>query len=255
MNVLTRIHLQPTREQEDLKGPVRRVIKKLSRTMDQLNYRKVDHNYFRHIQTFDSNGNLKEEVHYNPDGTESLRERYTYGENAQVTEKILCDTAGDPRAKWLFRFEQCEEEGLTCVVEEMRDEDGEFQGKELFFIDENGRKVKEFSYDASNEWVLESRFVYETVDGQLKMTWTTWNPQGEMMKKREYIYSLEGSIVEKRQLSESGELESKETFQYDENGLLLEEKFYQGETELYKYYYLYQFDNQNNWVERKTGIE
>jgi len=254
MNVLASINLQPTREQEELRGSVRRVVKKITRTMDQINYRKVDHNVFRQIQTFFPNGNLKEEVHYNPDGTESLRERYIYNDESHLTEKLSCNPAGDPRMKWLFHFQSSDEKNLNCIVEEMRNEDDVFQGKDLFYVDEKGRKIKEFSYDESNERVLESRFDYESQDHQTKMTWTTWNPQGELMTKRIYFYDNNGYLQEKQQLTMRDELESKEIYRYNDEGFLVEFCVYQDEIESYKYRYYYKVDSQSNWIERKTGI-
>ncbi|MGI6455292.1 MAG: hypothetical protein ACOX5R_06660 [bacterium] len=238
-----------SRETEELSGPVKETRIETIRASDEDSSRKAVTNKFRTIMRFDRHGLKTEELNYNPDGTLSNREVFSFDTHGRLIKKISTTETDIPRLIWTYTYSNNGRE-----ITEICKSGESLESREVIYLDDSGRKVEEFSYDRDEELVQISRYEYVLENGKQKMIWKALTPGEDLLKKRIYAYSDQKLIIQKEILTYSDELEAREIYEYDDNNNLIEAIYYQGTHLIYQYSYQYRLDKQGNWVERKATV-
>lgn len=237
--------------QETLQGPVKTIKAEITRTMDERNYMKAKSNTFRQVTRFSPEGKKLEETNYNPDGSIASKEIFVYDDSGRLKQKQICDSDHAPRMCWSYTYD-AEDRTLTELFE---GNEKVLSGKEVYQLDEQGRKIEEKAFDTENELMQQGKYFYESQDGNSRIIWEIHNPAGELIKKRVYLYDPQGNLLQKEIYSPTGELESKEVSVYDAQGHILQSDHYLGGSQpAYRYHYEYEFDGRGNWTTRKTHV-
>jgi hypothetical protein len=242
---------QVDREQDGLNGRVKRVYTEWVRFLDDIIHTKTDTNTFRQVELYDEIGNKIEDTVYNPDGTIASKEVFVYSNENLLIEKLSCKTGDSVEWKWVYQYDD-EHQSLK---EMMYDTYDELSSTEILFFDEYNRKTIEEVYD--QDYILLHRNQYEYIEHEEynETISKTVSAKGMLLKTRKYRYTPLGWLLEKFVYNANDMLESREKFQLDDFGNMIEETSLQSDGSIqYQYTFDYEYDSHNNWIAKNTKV-
>lgn len=124
--------------------------------------------------------------------------------------------------------------------------------KEKYFYDEDGTLVK--MKVAGADSVLTEEHMY------------TWNASGQLIEKKvhdmsygedetwseHYTYNADGQLIQLELVSDTDESLGGREYDYDENGMVIQERITLSDGMIQTYRYTYTFDDQGNWIKRTS---
>lgn len=199
---------------------------------------KVTGPFERVIKTFDSEGKLlleeergasgavvhKEECQYDAEGRkirsyklfaeEGMEETLTweYTEDGKVDKEVGEFFGG---LKTIKRFTYAGNQ-VSVVLE---DEEGNLEGKEEVWLDDEGREVKKVAYDEEGTLKAQVETEYDTAGLKTRVEARTWD--GAFSQEWMFEYTSDGKLAIEKELNEAGYIVLQKKNEYNDAGNLL----------------------------------
>jgi hypothetical protein len=237
--------IEKSKEQNELIGPVRKVIHK--------------YQSFTITDSYDPSGNLIEEVYdFNDSSVARSKYVFTYDDQGLKKEVLHYGDDGGLVSRKLFNFSFYEDGKLAAMVAST---DGAYNHSEFWIYDTRGN-LAERIYFTGDYFIDKSIF-----DVQGKVIYAIRYRGNAIMFESVKHYNFKGELVESLYYKADGSLSRKDQYKYDEAGRQIEESSDFYKSELYKNIFglrkslmRYEFDAYGNWVRQtveqwEDGIE
>jgi YD repeat-containing protein len=209
-------------------------------------------------------------IKYNEYGLKSeVREFVTFGVSDVKTENITTFSYNDKKRL-------IEKKTVNAVYTYKYDENGNKIEEKKFYknseSNDNFEELISFKYDDSGNVIEENHqsfnslmnlniknctlFRYDKNKNLLEEKYYSISSSGEMTFNNIVIYNYDNNnnLVEKTEKGANGNLISKNTFKYNEIGLVVEEIEINSYGDNYKQNFKYEFDKENNWIKKTIFI-
>ena len=217
------------------------------------------------VKNYNERGYLTEIKEFNGDGTMSQRQVFVYSKKKQ--EELLYDEEGNLKEKTLTKLNIMEKPTQSIVV----DARGKLQGKTTYQYDEKDRLIKQCGYNAKGKLSEKHYATYEKDVLCQLLTFSEFankkilykfdihrNPIEMMvydsrtkvfLEKITQKFDENKNLIEKKSWDEKNTLKSSDCYKYDEKGNVLEQLLFDADMDFHGiYFYVYQYDRNNNWT-------
>jgi hypothetical protein len=164
------------------------------------------------VEVFDASGNRLQELEYNKKGESIAEYIYTFDQNGKETQNIGLVNTQPQYNYWEYTFND--------TTKTLRKAHADKRNKEYWLIqyDEQGRKIKEtyFTHTGYQDW--ESVYTYDAVHNRL---------------------------IEKNRFDSYGNLYSRVSYEYDENGNNTNQTFFDSQKTIFRQFKMV-YDQKNN---------
>lgn len=219
------------------------------------------------IVTYSSKGNIKEEIRGNKYNPETSLTQYFYTKNRLFKEKLFTESV-------LYHeiFYKRDKKGALISKTTVRS-----SSRQRFVVayinNQNGKCVKEIEYDHKGGILGTTEFIYN--EDMQKVETLMTRAQSEFNKHYKFKYDTDGNLIEEISIDTNGNVnyiwkheyddlnrkvkssegyngsfENYASFHYDEVGNIVKEVF--SGTRAYAMEYQYQYDNHQNWLQKKV---
>lgn len=236
----------------------------------------------KYTYKYDGKGNKTEENSYNSERKLSSKKVCKYDSKGNKTEEIEYNSEGKIEEKYVYVYDKKGNE----IESNKYGADGKLEYKYISRYDSKGNKAEEIKYNSDNTISNERAYKYDKRGNMIEVYGKGYYSNGKLKYSDLTKYDEKGNTI----LSESTEIKEvpenkglyynplvsleeqeviyvyhdteteKKSYVYDENNNIIEECFYTNyllgseimNEDGFSVSYIYQFDNKENWIIRKT---
>lgn len=222
------------------------------------------------VTRYDEWGRTVEVSRYLPAGTVDYRIVYDY-----LGDLLLSETSFDGRGRTLYQWSYAYDDAGNVTSLSGYAADGSLDFKLVSNYGDDGRLIREVSFDADERMNFESHYTWEPggalretsyytpggvadyrtverLDGQgNRVEEAGYEPEGELLYRVEYDYDPQGRLTEERAFDGDDQLQYHLMNRYDRQGNVVETSEYSADGSLF-YRYLYEYDDYGNVTARKS---
>jgi len=178
---------------------------------------------FSYLNTFDKQGNKKEDLKYDAEGKMDKKYEYIY------------DKLG------------------RRIIQDQYNSDGKLNRKLTYKYDEKGNITEDNSY--TSEGKLEKKYTYQ-YDAKGNVTEDkSFDSENKFRKKYTYSYDASGNKIENNRYNAEGMPDKRVIYKYDDKGNVIEEIQTANDGEKTVYVYEYKYDIRQNWIQKNSFRE
>lgn len=192
---------------------------------------------------FNEQGKLTLKLKLNGTGKQVYKYVYSYDNNGMKTHEVGYNSDNEVFNKGVYKYEN------GNIIDESRyDENNSLFGKFIFHYDSSGAITKEIRYDEAG--VLKNTFIYTYNQKKEKTEEKNYLADGTFAFRNTFKYDDKGILIEGCSYHKD-EISSKTSYKYDEKNNIIEEIKYneKGDMKL-KLNYKYEYDNVHNWIKK-----
>lgn len=198
---------------------------------------------------FNTDGKFLETTYYNIDNTISHKNLFSYNDKKQFIESQQVDEKGELLAKYIPKYNG------KAQIEEYNtyNKNGELSDKSIYKYDKEGNYIEENAYYADGEKIYQYLYTYDKKARLIESKYSHF--EENLIQNTKFEYDNQGKHIKTNRITT--DLENK--FQYkvifkfnDKEDELDFEVFDEKNKPDGKVHYIYEYDNQNNWIKRTT---
>ena len=186
---------------------------------------------------YNKNGDMIKELYYPIGyswGTE-IKYENTYDDNGNLIEQTRFSATRGPHVENNSKLEHG------------------YRGKRTYSYDDSGNLLEEFEYNETG-LTAKTTFKYDSRGNQIEVN--QWNYQDSFNSIRDtyrYEFDDKGNRILQQDMSMEGKIANEFTYRYDTYGNVVERQYFNVYGKLANQTkYEYSYDEQNNWIERRT---
>lgn len=213
------------------------------------------------VYTYDKSGHVAEKLEtiYYSDENRISKDVYTYEGDLEIT-RVLYDYEDGAFVKSFEHSNEYNEEGkiLCCLGYDIQNDKKELFALDATVYDENGREIKRVSY-MEDEGVLLPFIIYVNIyndnDQVVKEEIYSDVVENEVLLNSycTYTYNENGLVLEAKYFDKEDVLQSTSRYTYDENGKQIKEEYFymDGQNEINSYKRLLEYDDKDRLVKEQ----
>ena len=175
----------------------------------------IEYSFFNR---FNVSGNKIEDIKYTPEGKPDKKYEYIYDGFGRRIEQDQSGTDGKLTRKIIYKYDEIG----NLTEDNSYNPEGKLEKKYTYKYDNQGNVIEDKSFDADNT----------------------------LLKRFTYTFDATGNKIENKRYSAHDILEKTISYHYDISGNLTEEITVLPDQTQSEFTYVYEFDNQHNWVRK-----
>jgi len=204
----------------------------------------------KHIEklVYNKANDLTEKSKYLADGSLSSKTINKYDDKGNLIEEMIFDSYGKLNYKNAYKYNQ-----MGLMVEENNyDSDENLKRKIVVKYDNKGNDVERIGYNGVGDFLGKVTTKYDKFGNPVKVV--IYDNNEVLESKSLFEYDKNGNITVESEFDKNGILLMEKRIIYDVKNNKIEESLYEKDkdvrSEIITYYYVYEVDNNNNWIKK-----